>query len=147
MAADKPVWHIKYNGKDYTFCAQDQLGVTELRRFKQWFPHLGTYLSFVGAVSEGDPDAACCVAWIVQRAANEEVPEPDRITDIKPGTFYDKFEPAGFIWRGEKLVEVEEGEVKEEDPTNTAPNQTLASTAIPTKSEPSTSPSSPTSAT
>lgn len=141
MAADRPIWHLKLDGKGYQFDPEELLGVKELRQIKQWFgPELGAYLTFQAKFTQGDPDAACCAAWLARRAAGEEgVPDPPNYPSFNLGPFFDKFEPTGFVFVGDELKKIEEVEAEETaDPTNTAPSPTGVSTETPTGSEPKT---------
>lgn len=142
MAADRPIWYIKVFGNDYQFDPEELLDVTALRKIKRWYgSELGAYLTFQSKFTQGDPDACCCVAWLLRLAGGEEnVPEPMNMPSFPLGAFFDKFEPAGYVFVDGELREVEVAEGKEEkpDPTSTTPSPTGVSTETPTDSEPNT---------
>ena len=125
MESDKPLWHLKFENKDYIF-DPELLTVSSLRQIKGWYGiELGRYLSFISAFAQGDPEAALCAIWLCRKAAGEEnVPEPNNMPDFKMGEFYDHFQAAG---------------VDEDNPPTKGDQPTPASTATRTRSEPDTS--------
>jgi hypothetical protein len=122
MAADRPLWHLKFDGKEYVFDPRELLTVSALRSIKGWYGvELGRYLAFIAAFAQGDPEAALCAIWLCRKAAGEDgVPEPNNMPDFRMGEFYDHFQAAG----------------EDEDPPTKAEQPTPVSTVIRTSSEP-----------
>ncbi|HEY1690061.1 MAG TPA: hypothetical protein VGF95_14495 [Solirubrobacteraceae bacterium] len=121
MAA-RNIWHLKWEGQDYTF-DPEMLLVGRMRKIKRWFPDIGRYSSFILALSQGDPDAALCALWIVRMEAGEKnVPEPERMPDFSLGDFFHGVEAIGEddaeADPTEPPAETSETSVSTETPTN-----------------------------
>ena len=81
-----------YNGEEYSFSPERDIGISELRHIKSWFSDLGDYQAFVTAASLGDPDALACLIWIAQRKAGvKKVREPISFPDFSIGEVMGSF--------------------------------------------------------
>jgi hypothetical protein len=141
--ADRPIWKLEYKdpaweeSREYMFDPQKLLTVSALRQIKGWYgTEIGRYLTFINAFAQGDPEAVVCALWLARRDAGEDgVPEPNKMPDFSVGDFFSEF------------IAADDDEDAEVDPTQpSTPAQTPALTETPTRSEPSTSVSSPVSA-
>jgi hypothetical protein len=87
---------FKFNGEDLTFSPEQDIGISELRHIKAWFPDLGDYQTFTMQASLGDPDAVACIIWIAQRkAGNKKVREPINFPDFSIGEVVGSFASDG----------------------------------------------------
>ena len=77
-----PASTFTFQDQEYTFAPEQDIGISELRHIKRWFPDLGDYQAFTTAASFGDPDAIACVIWVAQRKAGERVREPINFPDF-----------------------------------------------------------------
>jgi hypothetical protein len=81
-----------YNGEEYNFSPERDIGISELRHIKNWFPDLGDYQSFTVASTLGDPDAMASIIWIAQRKAGvKKVREPISFPDFSIGEVMGSF--------------------------------------------------------
>lgn len=86
-------WNFEHNGNHYTFDGNHDLTLSSLRKIKEWYPELGSYLRFLNGLGEGDPNAFACMIWIGRRKAGEaNAPEPQGMEDFALGEFYDSLE-------------------------------------------------------
>lgn len=85
--AKSATYTMEIDGEQYEFNDDTDLTLSVLRHIKNWFPQLGTYSDFRLAYLRGDPDALCCVRWIVLRRAGKNPVEPNRSADFALGEF------------------------------------------------------------
>ncbi len=84
------------HGTEYSFAAERDLGIRELRQIKQWYPALGSYKALTTASTIGDPDALSCLIWIAQkRAGTPRLQEPMRSADFAVGELMGSFRIEG----------------------------------------------------
>ena len=87
---------FSFQGEEYTFAPERDIGISELRNIKGWFPDLGDYQAFTAAASFGDPDALACLVWIAQRKAGaKRIKDPTNFPDFSIGEVMGSFMSEG----------------------------------------------------
>ena len=84
---------FKFQGEEYTFAPERDIGIAELRFIKNWFGlPLGTYNGLTAAASLGDPEAIASIIWIAQRKAGvKRIREPMNFPDFSVGEIMGSF--------------------------------------------------------
>lgn len=82
-----------YQGTQYQFSTESDIGISELRHIKQWYgSELGSYTGLTNRASYGDPDALSCIIWVALRKAGvQRLTEPMRLADFSVGQFMGSF--------------------------------------------------------
>ena len=81
-----------FQDKDYTYAPEHDIGISELRRIKNWYPSLGDYTTFTAASALGDPEALLCVIWIgMKKAGVPRLTEPMRLPNFSVGKLMGSF--------------------------------------------------------
>ena len=75
-------YNFDIDGQQISFCMDEDYTVPIARRIKAWFSDLANYESFHLAFLRGDPDAICCVRWIVLTKAGKKTREPNNMEDF-----------------------------------------------------------------
>lgn len=87
-----PASTFTFNGEEYDFSPETDIGISELRHIKSWYSDLGDYQAFTTGIMLGDPDAVACLIWIAQRKAGEKrVREPLNFPDFSVGEVMGSF--------------------------------------------------------
>jgi hypothetical protein len=76
---------FQFQNREYTFAPERDIGISELRHIKQWFPGSGlwTYNALTASTAMGDPDALACVVWIAMKKAGvKNLREPKALPDF-----------------------------------------------------------------
>ena len=91
---------FQFQGKEYSFAPERDVGISELRHIKQWFPGsgLGTYNGLTASTAMGDPDALACVVWVAMKKAGvKNLRDPKSLPDFSVGELMGSFvSQAGF---------------------------------------------------
>ncbi len=86
-----PASTFTFKGEELSFSPERDIGLTELRNIKGWFPDLGDYQAFTIAASLGDPDALACLIWIAHRKAGKKIKDPTNFPDFSVGEVMGSF--------------------------------------------------------